>query len=80
MVFHMKTTLIIDDKIIIKLKEEAAMLKSTISELVESAIRLMLDTKNIKKKDLEPLPTYDLEGTYVDISDREELYKAMEGR
>lgn len=77
MVFHMKTTLIINDDILIKLKEEAARRKTTISELVESALRLMLDTNKSTKKDLKPLPTFDLEGSYVDISNREELYKAM---
>ncbi|NIX16501.1 MAG: hypothetical protein GWN11_11675 [Candidatus Dadabacteria bacterium] len=78
MVFHMKTTLVIDDKILVRLKEEAAKRETTVSQLVESALRLMLDSSNKVKKEVEPLPTFDLEGSYVDISDREQLYKTME--
>ncbi|NIS10083.1 MAG: hypothetical protein GWO07_15325 [Candidatus Dadabacteria bacterium] len=74
----MKTTLVIDDKILVRLKEEAAKRETTVSQLVESALRLMLDSSNKVKKEVEPLPTFDLEGSYVDISDREQLYKTME--
>jgi predicted nucleic acid-binding protein len=39
MVFHMKTTLNIDDELMAQLKREAARQKRTISELVETALR-----------------------------------------
>ena len=39
MVFHMKTTLNIDDTVMAQLKREAARQKRTMSELVETALR-----------------------------------------
>lgn len=79
MFFHMKTTLVIDDTIMAWLREEAARRDKTISELVESALRLMLETEPTPEE-LPPLPRFDSGGAYVDIADREALYQAMEGR
>lgn len=76
----MKTTLIIHDKIMKRLREEAAKRDTTISELVEAALRLMLERKRGDTTDIPPLPSFDLGGAYVDISDRDALYQAMEGR
>ena len=45
MVFHMKTTLIIDDGVMIRLREEAAREGKTLSELVEAALRNMLSDR-----------------------------------
>ena len=79
MVFHMKTTLNIDDKVMEQLKREAAKQRRTMSELVESALRLLFqNTKN--QKALSPLPSFKGGGYLVDIADREALYQAMEGR
>ncbi len=80
MVFHMKTTLVIDDKVMRRLREEAAKQDTTISELVETALRLMLEPKKGVRTESQPLPVFDLGGAYVDISDRDALYQAMEGR
>lgn len=79
MVFHMKTTLVIADPVMIRLKEEAARRRSTISELVEAALRLLLDHEEAEPQ-LPPLPSFDLGKARVDVSDREALYRAMEGR
>jgi len=79
MVNHMKTTLNIDDSIMIRLKREAARRKCTMSELVESALRLLLQTP-AKKRDLPPLPSFKSGGQLVDIADRDALYHVMEGR
>ena len=79
MVFHMKTTLIIDDGIMKRLREEAARQGKTLSELVEAALRLWLQSSE-KKRALPPLPHFDSGGALVDISDRDALYQAMEGR
>ncbi len=79
MVFHMKTTLIIDDGILRQLKQEATRRGTTISHLVESSLRMFL----AKKKDAIPpqeLPTFDGGGVSVDVSNRDELYRVMEGR
>lgn len=79
MVFHMKTTLNIDDATMVRLKQEAARRGCTMSELVEAALRLLFQEPKPKKK-LPKLPTFDSGGPLVDIADREALYQAMEGR
>lgn len=81
MVFRMKTTLVIDDGVMRRLKEEAARTRSTISELVESALRRFLEAPDPKADDdLPALPSFDSAGALVDVADREALYGAMEGR
>lgn len=75
----MKTTLIIDDSVMARLKRESARQGKTISELVESALRLFL-RKRLSSIQLPPLPKFDGGGAFVDVADRDELYRAMEGR
>lgn len=75
----MKTTLNIDDSVMTALKKEAARRGCTMSELVESALRLMLrPPKN--HRTLPVLPKFRSGGALVDVADREALYQAMEGR
>ena len=79
MVFHMKTTLTIDDRIMVQLKREAARQGRTMSELVETALRLLFQARK-PPSDLPPLPTMKSGGAFVDVADRDALYQAMEGR
>lgn len=79
MVNHMKTTLNIDDQVMVRLKREAARTGRTMSELVETALRGLLQARPAAVE-LRPLPSFKSEGALVDISDREALYRAMEGR
>ena len=79
MVFHMKTTLNIDDTVMARLRRESARTGRTMSELVETALRLLLRSRQ-KPVAPTPLPTFDSGGAVVDIADREALYAAMEGR
>ncbi|MGH7948168.1 MAG: hypothetical protein ACREQF_02965 [Candidatus Binataceae bacterium] len=79
MVFHMKTTLNIDDTVMARLKREAVRQGRTMSELVESALRSSFKV-NRTRDPLPPLPTFDSGGALVDIADRDALYQAMEGR
>lgn len=79
MVFHMKTTLNIDDTVMAELKREAARQDRTMSELVETALRLLLRSRR-RREIIPPLPAFHSEGTLVDIADRDALYQAMEGR
>lgn len=74
-----KTTLKIDDSVMARLKKEAAHRGCTMSELVESSLRLLFqyEKKTIK---IPPLPKFKSGGPLVDIADREALYQAMEGR
>ena len=79
MVFHMKTTLTIDDTVMARLRRESARTGRTMSELVETALRRLLQAKP-DVVDLQPLPTFRSGGALVDLADREALYRAMEGR
>jgi hypothetical protein len=73
----MKTTLIIDDRVMLRLKQEAAQRGCTMSELVETALRLLLEPAR-KRRPLPPLPVYDGGAFLVDVSDRDALYRVME--
>ncbi|MFZ1884144.1 MAG: ribbon-helix-helix protein, CopG family [Rhodoplanes sp.] len=75
----MKTTLIIDDTVMAELKREAARQGRTMSDLVETALRLMLGSQR-KRAAIPQLPTFRSGGALVDIADRDALYHAMEGR
>jgi hypothetical protein len=79
MVFHMKTTLNIDDTVMSQLRREAARQGRTMSELVETALRLLFAAKR-RQSELPPLPTFRSGGHLVDVADRDALYHAMEGR
>lgn len=78
MVFRMRVTFSIDDQVMRRVKAEAARRKVTISELVEAALRQMLEAPVRESGELPPLPTFDGGRSLVDISDREALYDAME--
>jgi hypothetical protein len=77
MVSHMKTTLNIDERVMIELKREAARQGRTMSELVETALRLFLRSPR-RKEALPPLPSFRSGGAFVDVANREALYEAME--
>jgi len=73
----MKTTLIVDDTVMRRLKERAARERTTISSLVEAALRSFLD-RPTEPHTLEPLPTFRGGRALVDVSNREALHEAME--
>jgi hypothetical protein len=75
----MKTTLKLDDQVFALLKRESVRQGRTMSEIVETALRLLLRAPR-KRALLPPLPSFASGGTLVDISDRDALYQAMEGR
>jgi hypothetical protein len=75
----MKTTLNIDDTVMAQLKREAARQGRTMSELVETALRLLFRSQRTRQE-LPPLPTFHSGGAMVDIADRDAVYQAMEGR
>ena len=82
MVFSMKTILDIDDGVMRRLQEEAARRGTTMSALVEAGLRRVLaepEPPNRRKAALPPLPTWKSGGHLVDISNRDELYRAMDG-
>jgi hypothetical protein len=73
----MKTTLNIDEQVMRDVKAEAARRGSTMSELVEAALRRMLEPEPYEP-DLQPLPTFSGGREFVDVSDREALYRAFD--
>jgi len=73
----MKTTLVIDDQVMKRLKTEAARQGRTISEMVEAALRLMLRTTRERTR-LPRLPSWEGGGARVDVADRTALYRAMD--
>jgi Arc/MetJ family transcription regulator len=75
----MKTTLNIDDTVMAQLKREAARQGRTMSELVETALRMLLKQRPSRRK-LPALPSFRSGGHLVDVGDRDALYDAMEGR
>jgi hypothetical protein len=77
--FHMKTTLNIDETVVAELKREAARQGRTMSEMVETALRLLLRSQR-KRGSIPPLPSFRSGGAFVDIADRDALNHAMEGQ
>ena len=73
MLIRMKTTLTIPDRVFAEIKREAARQQSTISSVVEAALRLYLQRGKEHPKPIE-LPSFDCGRLLVDISDREKLY------
>jgi hypothetical protein len=78
MVFHMKTTLIIPEPLMRRLKREAARQGTTVSALVERALRLLLEEAAAPAGSLPPLPRFHGGRPRVDVANREALYEAME--
>jgi hypothetical protein len=76
----MKTTLNLDARLWARLKAAAATQGRTMSELVELAIRRLLQERRGAAHELPPLPTFDGGGTSVDLANRDELYRVLEGR
>ena len=77
MVFHMKTTLNIDETVMARLKREAARQGRTMSELVETALRMLFRAQK-KRGKLPSLPAFRSGGMLADVADRDALYQAME--
>jgi predicted transcriptional regulator len=76
----MKMTIDIDDALMRRLREEAARRGTTMSSLAEAGIRRILDDGDEVKEPTPRvgLPTWRSGGLLVDVSDREELYRAMD--
>ena len=77
MVFHMKTTLEVSEPVMARLRKEAARSGKTMSQLVESALRLLLYRKP-RAQAPPALPTFHGGRALVDVASREELYRVME--
>ena len=79
MVFHMKTTLNIDDNVMRRLKEEAARTGKTMAELVEAGLRRVLEDREVNTgASLPALPSWNSGGANGDVADRDALMEVME--
>jgi hypothetical protein len=75
----MKTTLNIDDQVMKRLRREAARLDTTMSELVETALRRLLAPQQAAEP-LPPLPSFHAGRASVDVANRDALHDRMDGR
>ena len=73
----MKTTLNISDAVMKQLKQEAVRQGRTMSELVEAALRGLLQKRSSAVK-LPPLPKFRMGTAKVNIANRDALYDVME--
>ncbi|MBI2981312.1 MAG: hypothetical protein HYY44_03280 [Deltaproteobacteria bacterium] len=75
----MKTTLVINDLFFRRIKAIAAKKRKTLSEVVESLLRLGLAQEGqTGRTSLSKLPEYKAGRCRVEISDRDALYQVME--
>lgn len=73
----MKTTLEIPDPLMRRLKERAARERRTMSELVEGALRTLLDER-AEATEAPPLPTFRSGGFLVNVDSRSEWIEALD--
>jgi len=78
MVIRMKTTLNISDFTMRELKREAARRRQTMSEMVEAALRTIVEPGRPQVA-LPPLPEFSSGGLRVNVADRDALYGVMGG-
>ena len=76
---QMKTTLNIDDRLMAKVKQEAARQGRTMSEFIESALRVALQVPR-KQQRQTALPTFSGGPFRVNVADSDALQDFMEGR
>jgi hypothetical protein len=62
-----------------QLKREAARQGRTMSELVDTALRLLFQPRKSRIR-VPALPAFKSGGTLVDVADLDALYQAIEGR
>lgn len=78
MVIHMKTTLNISDVTMREVKREAARRQQTMSEMVEAALRTIVEPAQ-RGATLPPLPEFSSGGLRVNVASRDVLYEVMGG-
>lgn len=75
---HMKTTLVVHDDIMRRIKQDAARRGRTISEVVESALLQYLGRVEAPRQPLQSLPSFSGGRLLVDVSDREGLDRVFD--
>ena len=73
-----QTTLVIDGTLVRQLREEAERRGVTLSALVETGLRRVLDEPPARVDALPQLPRWDSGGARVDVADRGALVELLE--
>ena len=76
MLFHVKTTLNISAVTMREVKREAARRQQTMSEMVEAALRIIVEPPR-REVELPPLPKFRSGGLRVNVASREALYEVI---
>jgi hypothetical protein len=79
MIIHMKTTLIIPDELMRELKREATDRGETLSNIVTDTLQKGLGRRRIPRKAFK-IRTYRCGKVFLNVADRDQLYRAMEGK
>jgi hypothetical protein len=75
----MKTTLILEDALLIRLKNESARQGRSMSALVEEALHLLFRDARAPRPALPPLPDFDGGGPLVETASADVVRRAVEG-
>jgi len=79
MIFHMRTTLIIDDDLFRELKKRAAEERRTLSEVTQAALRRGLAAPKPRRRPTRvKLLSFSMGKPAVDLADRNELYDILD--
>ena len=79
MVFHMRTTLIIDDEIFRRLKKLAAEQNRTLSDITQEVLRQGLSrARRTARPKPARLPAFSMGRPLVDVADRDQLYEVLD--
>jgi hypothetical protein len=76
-----RTTLLLDERCFVELKRLAAAQRRTLSAVVNQFLQtgLVQARRGRRPAPAPPLPKHDLGRPHVDVADRNELYRVMEG-
>jgi hypothetical protein len=79
MIFHMRTTLVIDDDLIRELKRRAAEENRTLSDVTQETLRVGLArTRAPRRSRRVKLPTFAMGEPKVDVADRDQLFEILD--
>jgi predicted transcriptional regulator len=78
MLFHMRTTLIIDDELFRRLKRLAAQENRTLSEITQEVLRRGLQHSGKLRRQPVKLPAFRMGRALVDVADRDQLYEVLD--
>jgi plasmid stability protein len=79
MIFHMRTTLVIDDELFRQLKRQAAEEGRTLSEVTQEALRRGLAPREPRRRPKRvKLPSFHMGKPLVDLADRNQLYDVLD--